>query len=222
MQLTNKENWIWLKMWKIESDIERMSDEYGLSNASGDIHKIVRRRLRREEDLAVENIFSILPFYVQDIIKRHLLLPKLKEVPTLRDMDQEVLDAILKDLEQVMYDGGNYIIREGEPLDMMIIISRGSVLTYNTTSTGHGGVGSGLSNTIGCLTGGDLYGQELMSWAAKSTSFSDLPISNKTLKSHKKVEVFAIRASDLLLIVSEHKTETQRDTLIEINEHGNS
>ncbi|PQQ06856.1 hypothetical protein Pyn_32983 [Prunus yedoensis var. nudiflora] len=77
---TNKENWIWRKMWKIESDIERMSDEYGLSNASGDIHKIVRRRLRREEDLAVENIFSILPFYVQKIIKRHLLLPKLKEV----------------------------------------------------------------------------------------------------------------------------------------------
>ncbi|BFG36173.1 hypothetical protein CerSpe_224470 [Prunus speciosa] len=233
MQATNKEYWIRQKMRKIESDIKRMSDEYGLSNASGDIHKIVRRRLRREEDLAVENIFSILPFYVQDIIKCHLLLPKLRDVPTLQGIHQNVLNAILKDLEHVMYDGGNCIIREGEPLDMMIFISRGRVLTYNTTSTGHGEGGSGLSNTIGpWLTGGDFYGEELISWAATSTS-SHWPISNKTLKAHQKVEVFAIRASALLLIVSEHEeyfnTETQRphptdNTLIEINdhEHGNS
>ncbi|XP_021833261.1 cyclic nucleotide-gated ion channel 1-like [Prunus avium] len=224
---TNKEYWIRLKMWKIESDIERMSDEYGLSNASGDIHKIVRRRLRREEDLAVENIFSILPLKVQDIIKRHLFFDKLKTVPTLQDIHQNVLDAILKDLEQAMYDGGNCIIREGEPLDMMIFISRGRVLTYNTTSTGHGGGESGLSNTTGpWLTGGDFYGQELIRWAATSTSFSNWPISNNTLKSHKKVEVFAIRASALLLIVSKYKkyfkTETQSPyptdyTVIEIN-----
>ncbi|PQQ06857.1 hypothetical protein Pyn_32984 [Prunus yedoensis var. nudiflora] len=70
-----------------------------------------------------------------------------------------------------------------------------------------------------------------MGWAATSTSFSDLPISNKTLKSHEKVEVFAIRASALLLIVSKHKEyfkpETPRphptdNTRIEIIEHGNS
>ncbi|ONI03389.1 hypothetical protein PRUPE_6G254400 [Prunus persica] len=231
MQATNKEYWIRRKMWKIDSDIIRMSDEYGLSNNTEDIHKIVRRQLRREEDLDVENIFSILPFYVQNIIKRHLLLPKLKKVPTLQGIDENVLaDIFLDHLEQVIYDGGNYIIREGEPLDMMIFISRGSVLTYNTSSTGHVGGGSGLSNTIGRLTGGDFYGQELISWATTSTSFSDLPISSKTLKSLEKVEVFAIRASVLLHIVSKHKeyfkTETQHphptdSNLIEINEHGN-
>ncbi|CAB4314912.1 unnamed protein product [Prunus armeniaca] len=229
----NKEYWIVLKMMKIELDIERMSVEYGLPNASRDIHKIVRRQIRREEDLAVKNIFSILPSEVQDIIKRHLLLPKLKEVPTLQGMAHELLDAILEDLERVTYDGGNCIIREGDPLDMMIFISRGRVLTYNTTSTGHRGGGSGLSNTIGpWLPRGHFYGEELISWAwaATSTSFSHWPISNKTLKAHKKVEVFAIRASALLLIVSEHKkylkTETPRPPLpfnsrIEINEYGN-
>ncbi|CAL2268035.1 unnamed protein product [Prunus armeniaca] len=233
MQANNKEYWIVLKMMKIELDIERMSVEYGLPNASRDIHKIVRRQIRREEDLAVKNIFSILPSEVQDIIKRHLLLPKLKEVPTLQGMAHELLDAILEDLERVTYDGGNCIIREGDPLDMMIFISRGRVLTYNTTSTGHRGGGSGLSNTIGpWLPRGHFYGEELISWAwaATSTSFSHWPISNKTLKAHKKVEVFAIRASALLLIVSEHKkylkTETPRPPLpfnsrIEINEYGN-
>ncbi|ONI03390.1 hypothetical protein PRUPE_6G254400 [Prunus persica] len=153
------------------------------------------------------------------------------QVPTLQGIDENVLaDIFLDHLEQVIYDGGNYIIREGEPLDMMIFISRGSVLTYNTSSTGHVGGGSGLSNTIGRLTGGDFYGQELISWATTSTSFSDLPISSKTLKSLEKVEVFAIRASVLLHIVSKHKeyfkTETQHphptdSNLIEINEHGN-
>ncbi|BFG36176.1 hypothetical protein CerSpe_224500 [Prunus speciosa] len=226
MQGTNREYWILLKMWKIWPDIGLMLDEYGLSNAFWDIKKIVRGQFLQDEDLAVENIFSILPSEVQDIIKRHLLLPKLKEVPTLQGIDQYVSDEkFLKHLEQVMYDGGNYIIREGEPLDMMIFISRGSVLTDNTTSTGHGGGGSG------CLTGGDFYGQELISWAATSTSLSHLPISNKTLKSLEKVEVFAIRASALWRIVSEHKkyfkTEAQRPhptdiALIEINEHGNS
>ncbi|KAI5325618.1 hypothetical protein L3X38_034692 [Prunus dulcis] len=219
-------------MRNIRSEIQQMSNEYGLPNASGDICEIVKRQFRRDEDLAVKNIFSILPLDVRKIIKRHLLLPKLKEVPTLQGIDENVLDDIFLDhLEQVIYDGGNYIIREGEPLDMMIFISRGSVLTYNTSSTGHVGGGSGLSNTIGRLTRDDLYGQELMSWATTSTSFSDLPISSKTLKSHEKVEVFAIRASVLLHIVSEHKkyfkTETQHphptdSTLIEINEHGNS
>ncbi|CAL9002535.1 unnamed protein product [Prunus brigantina] len=234
MQATNKEYWIRQKMGDIEFDIGLMLIEYGLYNNTADIRKIVLRQLRREEDLAVENIFSILPLRVQKIIKRHLLLPKLKEVPTLQGMDQKVLDAILKDLEQVMYDGGNCIIREGEPLDMMIFITRGMVLTYNTTSTGHGGGGRGLSNTIHpWLFRGDFYGEELISWAcaATSTSFPDWPISNKTLKAHEKVEVFAIRASALLLIVSKHKeyfkTETQRpnptdDTLIGINEYGNS
>ncbi|CAB4284496.1 unnamed protein product [Prunus armeniaca] len=125
MQATNKEYWIRRKMRKINSEIKRMSVEYGLPNASSDIHKIVRRQIRREEDLAVKNIFSILPSEVQDIIKRHLLLPKLKEVPTLQGMAHELLDAILEDLERVTYDGGNCIIREGEPLDMMIFISRG-------------------------------------------------------------------------------------------------
>ncbi|PQQ10000.1 hypothetical protein Pyn_03426 [Prunus yedoensis var. nudiflora] len=94
--------------------------------------------------------------------------------------------------------------------------------TYNT---GHGGGGSGLSNTIDCLARGDLYGHELISWAATSTSFSDqFPISSKTLKSHGKVEVFAIRAIDLLFIVrgTKQRPHPTDNTHIEITDHGNA
>ena len=89
----------------------------------------------------------------------------------------------MEHLEPVNYVDGSCIIREGAPLDKMLFITQGSVLTYKTSGIGGG---SGSSSIIRPAKR-DFYGEEMIGWAATSTSFSDLPISTKTVKSHAKV-----------------------------------
>lgn len=115
-------------------------------------------------------------------------------------MDEDVLKEICHHLDPVIYPNGSYIIREGEPLDMMFFITQGIVLTYTTDA---GRTSTSGSSTTTRLEKGDCYGKELLSWAETSaTSFSDLPKSTRTVKSHKKVELFALQAADLQSILS--------------------
>lgn len=112
-------------------------------------------------------------------------------------MNEKVLEEICKHLDPVIYPKGSYIIREGEPLDMMFFITQGIALTYKTDHN-HGGRSTSCSSTTTRLDKGEYYGEELLSWAAAtSTSFSDLPNSSRTVKAHKKVELFALQAADL-------------------------
>ncbi|KAM1159484.1 hypothetical protein PS1_032833 [Malus domestica] len=97
----------------------------------------------------------------------------------------------MEHLEPVNYGHGSYITREGEPLDMMLFITQGTVLTYKTSSIG-GESGS------------------------SSTTHLE---KDQTVKSHEKVEVFAIRAARLKRIVSDFSTHFNREdiTMVEIN-----
>ncbi|XP_068318962.1 cyclic nucleotide-gated ion channel 1-like [Pyrus communis] len=210
---------IWQRMRVIYPRIEFMVSEYGLTGewveyAIGDL---VREALEEDEGLAAENIFSLLPRKLQRRLKCHLFLATLTKLPGLENKDRQVLDAIMEDLEPVSYADGTYIIREGEPLDRMLFITQGSVLTYKTTTTG----GESGSSSTAYLEKGDVYGKELIGWAATSTPFSGLPISGQTVKSHEKVEVFAIRAARLKRIVSRFSTHfnTQDITTVEITSY---
>ncbi|KAM1159483.1 hypothetical protein FF1_032707 [Malus domestica] len=106
----------------------------------------------------------------------------------------------MEHLEPVNYGHGSYITREGEPLDMMLFITQGTVLTYKTSSIG----GESGSSSTTHLEKGDIYGKELI---------------DQTVKSHEKVEVFAIRAARLKRIVSDFSTHFNREdiTMVEIN-----
>ncbi|XP_024187979.1 cyclic nucleotide-gated ion channel 1-like [Rosa chinensis] len=129
---------------------------------------------------------------------------KLKKVDGLKDKGEEVLEKICEYLEPMTYSKGHYIIREGEPLDMMFFVTRGSVLTYATNSGGS----NGSSGTIQRKKEkDDLYGKELLAWAKESSELSNLPISAITVKSHNRVEVFAIQAIDLQLAVSKFQSQ---------------
>lgn len=120
---------------------------------------------------------------------------------------------IIEHLEQVSYTGGSYIIREGEPLDMIFFIALGNVVTYSTKYDGS----NGSSTTIE-LKKFEWYGEkDLIPWAARSSSnLSNLPISAITVKSHKQVDIFAIKATDLKNIASKFpgilKTELHHST----------
>lgn len=113
----------------------------------------------------------------------------------LQSLDKKVLGAMIEILKPVNYSVNNVIIGEGEPLLMMLYITKGIVLTYPATS-------SSSSSTIKSLQKGDVYGEELVDWAAKFSPFSDLPISKRTVRSVSTVEAFALMANDLKIVVA--------------------
>lgn len=126
-------------------------------------------------------------------------------------MNEKVLEEICKHLDPVIYPKGSYIIREGEPLDMMFFITQGIALTYNTDHN-HGGRSTSDSSINTGLEKGEYYGEELLSWATTtSTSFSDLPNSSRTIKAHKKVELFVLQAADLQSVVSQWSNHCNKE-----------
>ncbi|CAN6699287.1 unnamed protein product [Malus baccata var. baccata] len=113
------------------------------------------------------------------------------------------LKAISEHLKPVIYNEDVYIIREGEPLRKMLFIWRGTTLTYTTSK--------GATNVYKCLEKNDLYGEELVIWALKSASFSELPICTTTLVSQSKVEAFSITANNLKSVIAKFWLFFRRD-----------
>ncbi|KAL6133241.1 hypothetical protein ACLB2K_065478 [Fragaria x ananassa] len=150
-----------------------------------------------ENDNAYNNAAAAL--YVLPVAKQFPKLPR--KVDELKDKGEEVWRKICEDLEPVIYNEGSYIIREGEPLDMVFFVTWGSVLTYATGS-------NGSSSTIQLQKEKDgLYGEELLTWAEQpSNNLCNLPISSVTVKSHKKAEIFALKATDLWCLFNTDNT----------------
>ncbi|KAM2723258.1 hypothetical protein EV1_026252 [Malus domestica] len=125
------------------------------------------------------------------------------QVPIIGSIDEKGLKAISERLKPVIYNADVYIIREGEPLRKMLFIWRGATLTYTTTK--------GATNVCKCLEKNDFYGEQLVIWALKSATFSELPICTTTLVSQSKVEAFSITANDLKSVVSKFWLHFRRD-----------
>ncbi|CAL2274709.1 unnamed protein product [Prunus armeniaca] len=130
-------------------------------------------------------------------------LASLKKMPLLESTDEKVLKAICEYLKPVTYGEDVYIIREGEPLRKMFFITRGTALTYTTIKGGN--------YVCRCLEKSDFHGEELLNWAFKLCSFSELPISTTNLMSQTKVEAFSIRANHLKSIVAQFWWHFQRE-----------
>ncbi|PRQ37252.1 putative rmlC-like jelly roll, cyclic nucleotide-binding protein [Rosa chinensis] len=151
----------------------------------------------------MQNIISILPIKYKKSIMRLLCLASLKKVPMLENLNEKMLNVICEHLKPVIYIEDNYIIQEGKPLGMTLFITQGIAWSY-TVSNNIGAETSCGSSSNKWLKRGDYYGEELLKWAFKCTSYSDLPISTRTVMSQEKVEAFALRASDLKSIVSKY------------------
>ncbi|XP_042985885.1 cyclic nucleotide-gated ion channel 1-like isoform X2 [Carya illinoinensis] len=139
---------------------------------------------------------------LEEISKQHhaislpLLLPMLRKVPIFENESVNFLYEISKLSKQVQYNQNNYIVREGEPLDMMIFMVKGIVWTYTSN---HG-------DKSGCLKKGDLFGEHLVEWLLESPGLSNIPLSTCTLKCHTKVEAFCLMAGDLQdMIISQYR-----------------
>uniref|UniRef100_A0A7N2RAF5 Cyclic nucleotide-binding domain-containing protein n=1 Tax=Quercus lobata TaxID=97700 RepID=A0A7N2RAF5_QUELO len=161
--------------------------------------------LEEKKDIDAEKPLLHLPIELKRKIKHHLCEPLLKKVPMLGKKNQ-LLQMICDYLKPVYYNEHSYIVREGEPLDAAIFVTQGIIWSF-ATSNGEGTVSSGAQ----CIEKGHFYGQDLLDWALNdsptSLDLSKLPISTKTVKTHAKVEGFALMANDLKTVVSKWKTE---------------
>jgi cyclic nucleotide gated channel len=123
-------------------------------------------------------------------------------VPQLQGKSEQLLQLICDYLKPVHYNQHSYIVREGEPLDVMLFVTQGIIWNF-TTNNG--------DRSTKCIEKGSFYGEELLDWGLERSALpklSDLPISVKTAKTHTKVEAFALMANDLRTIVSRRSTET--------------
>ncbi|KAF6173022.1 hypothetical protein GIB67_006398 [Kingdonia uniflora] len=167
----------------------------------------LRERIRRYEQykwqetrgVEEEKLLCNLPKDLRRDIKRHLCLALLMRVPMFEKMDEQLLDALCDRLKPALYTEVSYIVREGDPVDAMLFIMRGKLLTETTNG---GRTGFFNSDT---LKAGDFCGEELLTWALDPHSSSNLPISTRTVKALVEVEGFALKADDLKTVASQFR-----------------
>lgn len=109
-------------------------------------------------------------------------------------INDQLMDAMCDRLKPVLYTQQNYIVREGDPVEEMLFIMRGKLLT-ETTNGGRTGFFSSIY-----LKPGDFCGEELVTWALDPQTSSNLPISARTVKALTEVEAFALVAEDLKIL----------------------
>ena len=106
----------------------------------------------------------------------------------------------------MFYNEQCYILKEGDPIDAIFLISDGIVWSSNNSNNnGKGAITA--SRQVERLEKGQLFGEELLDWPwnkdfSPEISKFVLPISSKTLKTHTKVEAFALMADDYKKIAS--------------------
>ncbi|XP_012090094.1 cyclic nucleotide-gated ion channel 1 isoform X2 [Jatropha curcas] len=167
----------------------------------------LRERIRRHEQykwqetrgVDEENLVHNLPKDLRRDIKRHLCLALLMRVPMFEKMDEQLLDAMCDRLKPTLYTKESYIVREGDPVDEMLFIMRGKLLTMTTN-----GGRTGFFNSE-YLKAGDFCGEELLTWALDPHSSSNLPISTRTVRTITEVEAFALMADDLKFVASQFR-----------------
>ncbi|KAL6124278.1 hypothetical protein ACLB2K_076792 [Fragaria x ananassa] len=180
---------LWLYKNNIRFQKDNIQEDEDLKRLKKAIMENIHK-LGENNDIDLQNMLSILPVNDKKRIIRLLCLDSLKKVPILENIHENVLIAICQHLKPVTYTEDNYIVQEGRPLGKMIFIMQGLAWTYTA------------SNIIGeTLKRGDFYGEEVLTWAFQSLSFSGLPISTRSVMSQGKIEAFAIKADHLKSVV---------------------
>ncbi|GLT84761.1 hypothetical protein SLE2022_029750 [Rubroshorea leprosula] len=167
----------------------------------------LRERIRRYQQykwqqtrgVEEESLINCLPRDLRRDIKHHLCLDLLMRVPMFEKMDEQLLDAMCDRLKPVLYTEKSYIEREGDPVEEMLFIIRGNLVSTTT----NGGI-TGFFNAVN-LKAGDFCGEALLTWALDPQSSSHLPISTRTVQALSEVEAFALLADDLKFVASQYR-----------------
>ncbi|KAM5555123.1 cyclic nucleotide-gated ion channel 1-like [Rosa sericea] len=181
---------LWLSKNNLSKDMETAVTKKKKKSLKSMIMENIHK-LEENSDLDAQNILSVLPIKEKQNIMCVLFLASLKKAPVFQTINERVLKAICQHLVPVTYTEDSYIVQEGKPLGKMLLFIQGTAVTYSYGETSSG------SSSNKWLKKEDFYGDELLKWAFKSPSFSDLPISTTNVIAQEKVEAFAIRANDL-------------------------
>ncbi|GMJ00950.1 cyclic nucleotide-gated channel 13, CYCLIC NUCLEOTIDE-GATED CHANNEL 13 [Hibiscus trionum] len=163
------------------------------------IRKYDQYKWQETRGVEEEALISNLPKDLKRDIKRHLCLDLLKRVPMFEKMDERLLDAMCDRLKPALYTDKSYIVREGDPVEEMLFIIRGNLMS-TTTNGGR----TGFFNSVH-LKAGDFCGDDLLTWALDLQSSSNLPISTRTVQALTEVEAFALMADDLKFVASQFR-----------------
>ncbi|KAL1191636.1 Cyclic nucleotide-gated ion channel 11 [Cardamine amara subsp. amara] len=193
-----------------EREEKRKDTEKWMSNRM--LPKYLREHIRRYEDykwretrgIEEEAHFRSLPKHLRKDIKRHLCLRYLKRVPLFEVMSASLLDALCARLTMVLYTEKSYIVSEGEPVEDMLFIMKGKLLS-TTTDGGR----AGFFNSVN-LFPGDFCGEDVLTWALDPRNSlephtSQLPISSRTVKALTEVEGFVLSADDIKFVASQYR-----------------
>ncbi|XP_040368303.1 cyclic nucleotide-gated ion channel 1 [Rosa chinensis] len=161
-------------------------------NVKSQIMRKVKQELEGNRDIDGEDILSILPLELRSYIQSYTTVGKLKTVPKLQNMDEMVLQEMCKHLKPMSYSANSYIIREKEPLDIMLLIMDGAVKVESSINE--------FASTM--CERGDLCGEELVDWASDPLFPTILPFSTITVQAMNNVEARVLTASDLNTVVS--------------------
>ncbi|CAI5985463.1 unnamed protein product [Closterium sp. NIES-64] len=102
-----------------------------------------RRVLRQEQQnftatrgIDEEGLIRSMPKSLRRDIKRHLCLDLVKQVPLFQVVDSAALDAVCERLKPLILIHGTEIVRQGEPVCMMLFLIRGTIRSTHTMSHG--------------------------------------------------------------------------------------
>ncbi|KAK7275354.1 hypothetical protein RIF29_16468 [Crotalaria pallida] len=188
-----------------EMRVKKMDIEHWMSRRRLPRH--LKERVRRceqykwQENRGVEEetLIRNLPKDLRRDIMRHLCLDSLKRVPMFEDMNKQLLDAMCDRLKPVLHTEKSYIFLEGDPVEEMLFIMRGTLATA-TTNAGRTGFFYSF-----VLKAGDFCGEELLTWALDPNTSPNLPISTRTVQTISEVEAFALTADDLKFVASQFR-----------------
>ncbi|CAB4280658.1 unnamed protein product [Prunus armeniaca] len=174
-------------------EVELWLSENGLPKTmKARIMENVQRLFEQNKNGHVEILYALPPEYLS-YVKCCLCLETLRRIPKLQEIQgRDELKEIFEYFKPMIYAKDSFIIREGEPLEMILLITQGIVRTY-TTSTGV----KKNPSTPKSIEKGDFYGEELITWASKFPPSTELPISDKNVRSKTRVEAFTLTAEDL-------------------------
>lgn len=115
---------------------------------------------------------------------------------------QQLLLKICDSLKPKFYKEHCYIVQEGDPIDATFFIKDGIAWTY-TTNKGE----ASCFSLAESLERDQFFGEELIELGSKNPSLSKLsklPVSTRIVKTHGKIEAFALMARDLKNIITKN------------------
>ncbi|KAM5556197.1 hypothetical protein ABKV19_023868 [Rosa sericea] len=168
-------------LWLIKNGIPTTEKSYIMEEG--------RVELEKDGDVDMENFLSI----YQRKLEQHMPLNRLKKVKLLEKLDERVLEAICEHLKPVEYNTGTVIIREGQPLEMILFVQ--------------GFVYINPKKNKGFHADGKIWGEELLVWPSSTSFPAVLPIATESLFSRYGTRALVLTASDMENIGSKFRPQ---------------